>query len=182
MNGNLFVTEAKNGRRSNSWRLITTTGSKRKRHAFWGSAPTGICDRPARSTPAIGRWKSLWDCITLLDGQTVAELNARGGIRAIAIPHPHYYTTMVNCAKRFDAQIFLHTADREWVMRRSPRIPILGRNNAFVVGWSDSRCKRKGALLTVDIIQVGQPRSAQNISTRNRTEDKIPHCVSNRHK
>jgi len=28
MNGNLFVTEAKNGRRSNGWRLIITTGSK----------------------------------------------------------------------------------------------------------------------------------------------------------
>jgi hypothetical protein len=27
----------------------------------------------------------LWDCITLLDGQTAAELNARGGICAIAI-------------------------------------------------------------------------------------------------
>ena len=64
----------------------------------------------------------LWDCITLLDGQTAAELNARGGIRAIAISHPHYYTTMVDWAERFDAQIFLHTADREWVMRKSPRI------------------------------------------------------------
>ena len=39
MNDNLFVTEAKNGRRSNGWRLIITTGWKRKRHAFWGSAP-----------------------------------------------------------------------------------------------------------------------------------------------
>ena len=55
----------------------------------------------------------LWGCITLLDGQTAAELNARGGICAIAISHPHYYTTMVDWAERFDAQIFLHTADRE---------------------------------------------------------------------
>ena len=44
-----------------------------------------------------------WDCITLLDGQTAAELNARGGICAIAISHPHYYTTKVNRAERFDA-------------------------------------------------------------------------------
>ena len=51
----------------------------------------------------------LWDCITLLDDRTIAEVNARGGIRAIAISHPHYYsTTMIEWAERFDAQIFLH--------------------------------------------------------------------------
>ena len=39
MNGNLFVTAARNGRRSNGWRLIITTASKKKRRAFWASAP-----------------------------------------------------------------------------------------------------------------------------------------------
>ena len=67
MNGNLFVTEAKNGRRSNGWQLIITTGSKRKRHAFGDRHRTGICDRLARSVPAIGRRKSVLGCITLLD-------------------------------------------------------------------------------------------------------------------
>ena len=117
----------------------------------------------------------LWDCITLLDDQTAAELTARGGIRAIAIPHPHYYTTMVDCAERFDAQIFLHTADREWGDAQESAHPILGRNNAFVMGWSDTDQLRrtfrggavlhwpagangKGALLTGDIIQVVQDR------------------------
>src|SRR6266480_5860100 len=64
----------------------------------------------------------LWDCITLLDDHTIAEVNSRGGIRAIAISHPHFYSSMVEWAECFDAQIFLHTADREWVMRKSPRI------------------------------------------------------------
>src|SRR5215217_9270227 len=50
----------------------------------------------------------LWDCITLLDDRTAAKLDARGGIRAIAISHPHYYSGMVEWAERFDAQIFLH--------------------------------------------------------------------------
>ena len=59
----------------------------------------------------------LWDCITLLDDHTIAEINARGGIRAIAISHPHFYSSMIEWAERFDAQIFLHVADREWVMR-----------------------------------------------------------------
>src|SRR6266480_149427 len=32
----------------------------------------------------------LWDCISLLDEKTIAEVNGRGGIRAIAISHPHF--------------------------------------------------------------------------------------------
>src|SRR5213595_988988 len=55
----------------------------------------------------------LWDCIALLDNETIAEVKARGGLRGVAISHPHYYTTMVEWAKRFDTQIFLHAADRE---------------------------------------------------------------------
>src|SRR6266700_7497818 len=107
MNGNLFVTEAKNGRRSNGWRLIITTGSKRKRHASWGSGtePEFAIGQRALFLQSDGG-NLFWDCITLLDGQTAAELNARGAIRAIAISHPHYYTTMVDWAERFDAQIF----------------------------------------------------------------------------
>jgi len=64
----------------------------------------------------------LWDCISLLDDETIAEVNARGGIRAIAISHPHFYSSMIEWAEFFDAQIFLHSADREWVMRKSLRI------------------------------------------------------------
>src|SRR5205809_695476 len=53
----------------------------------------------------------LWDCIALLDDRTIADVNARAGIRSIAISHPHYYTTMVEWAERFDAQILLHAVD-----------------------------------------------------------------------
>ena len=59
----------------------------------------------------------LWDCITVLDDHTIAEVNSRGGIRAIAISHPHFYSSMVEWAECFDARIFLHAADREWMMR-----------------------------------------------------------------
>src|SRR5204862_6046315 len=64
----------------------------------------------------------LWDCITLLDDETADAIDARGGIRAIAISHPHYYSAMVEWGARFDARIFLHAADREWVMCESGRI------------------------------------------------------------
>src|SRR5689334_16302834 len=64
----------------------------------------------------------LWDCITLLDDRTLSVISALGGIRAIAISHPHYYSAMVEWAEHFDTRIFLHAADREWVMRNDRRI------------------------------------------------------------
>src|SRR5437868_7946122 len=64
----------------------------------------------------------LWDCISLLDDKTIAAVKARGGIRAIAISHPHFYSSMVEWAECFDVQIFLHAEDRQWVMRKSARV------------------------------------------------------------
>jgi hypothetical protein len=117
----------------------------------------------------------LWDCITLLDDQTAAEIDARGGIRAIAISHPHFYSAVVEWAVRFDAQIFLHAADRECVMRKSARIDfwegtalslwngltLINCGGHFeggtVLHWPGG-ANGKSALLTSDIIQVVQDR------------------------
>jgi hypothetical protein len=117
----------------------------------------------------------LWDCVTLLDDRTIGEVNARGGIRAIAISHPHFYTTMVEWAERFDAQILLHATNRKWVMRESPRIQfwegptlplwddltLINCGGHFeggtVLHWP-AGANGKGALLTSDIITVVQDR------------------------
>lgn len=67
------------------------------------------------------RGNLLWDCITLLDDETIRALKKLGGIQAIAISHPHYYTTMVEWSRAFgDVPVFLHEADRRWVMRPDP--------------------------------------------------------------
>ncbi len=59
----------------------------------------------------------LWDCLSLLDQPTIDAIRALGGIAAIAISHPHYYTTMVEWSLAFDnAPIYLHSADRQWVL------------------------------------------------------------------
>jgi len=49
----------------------------------------------------------------------VAEaIRAMGGISAIAISHPHYYSSMVEWSRAFGGvPIYLHAADRQWVMR-----------------------------------------------------------------
>jgi hypothetical protein len=60
----------------------------------------------------------LWDCLALFDRPTIDAVRGLGGIAAIAISHPHYYTTMVDWSLAFDnAPIHLHSADRGWVTR-----------------------------------------------------------------
>src|SRR4030081_2211334 len=38
----------------------------------------------------------LWDCISMLDPATIALIKGLGGLKAIGISHPHFYTTMVD--------------------------------------------------------------------------------------
>ena len=64
----------------------------------------------------------LWDCIATLDAATVTAIKGLGGIKAIAISHPHFYTTMVEWARAFDAPIHLNAADQAWIMRPDPAI------------------------------------------------------------
>jgi len=45
-------------------------------------------------------------------------LKALGGLSAIAISHPHYYSSMIEWSRAFgDIPIYLHADDREWVQR-----------------------------------------------------------------
>jgi len=60
----------------------------------------------------------LWDCIALLDDATIALVKGLGGVQAIAISHPHFYTTHVEWARAFNCPVYLHAADRDWVMRQ----------------------------------------------------------------
>jgi len=64
----------------------------------------------------------LWDCVATLDAATVTAIKGLGGIQAIAISHPHFYTTMVEWARAFDCHIHLNAADRQWIMRPDPAI------------------------------------------------------------
>jgi hypothetical protein len=69
------------------------------------------------------RGNVLWDCIAMLDDATVSVIMGLGGISAIGISHPHFYTTMVEWSRAFgNVPIHLHAADREWIMRPDPAI------------------------------------------------------------
>lgn len=113
----------------------------------------------------------LWDCVSLLDQSTIDAIGAMGGLAGIAISHPHYYTSMVDWADAFGCPVHLHAADREWVMRPSPRLafwtgdtlPLLDGVTLVRLGghypggtvlhWRDG-AEGRGALLSGDILQV----------------------------
>jgi hypothetical protein len=113
----------------------------------------------------------LWDCVTLLDDDTAAAVEARGGLRAIAISHPHYYSAMVEWAHRFGCPVLLHEADREWIMRPDDAIELWsGDTRELGDGLTLVRCgghfaggtvlhRADGTLLAGDIVQVIPDRS-----------------------
>eukprot|EP00898_Chlorokybus_atmophyticus_P006428 jgi/Chlat1/6787/Chrsp51S06487 len=58
----------------------------------------------------------LWDCITLIDEATVEIIKGLGGIKCIAVSHPHYYSSMVEWSRAFgDVPIYIHALDRPWL-------------------------------------------------------------------
>jgi hypothetical protein len=66
----------------------------------------------------------LWDCIPLLDDDIIAAVNAAGGIAAIVVSHPHFHSSMVEWAHRFDAPVLIHADDSRWLMRPDPCIEL----------------------------------------------------------
>ena len=114
----------------------------------------------------------LWDCIALLDPSIVSLIQGRGGVKAIAISHPHYYTTMVEWSRAFgDVPVYLHEADREWVMRPDPcihfwegekkeilpdvtLIRVGGHFEGGTILHYAQAAGGKGALLSGDLLQV----------------------------
>ena len=54
-----------------------------------------------------------WDCVALLDEETIGAVRDLGGIAAIPISHPHSYTAMVEWSAAFGGvPIHLHEAAR----------------------------------------------------------------------
>lgn len=114
----------------------------------------------------------LWDCISLVDDETVAEIERRGGVVAIAISHPHFYSSMIEWSRALgDVPIYLHADNEPWVMRPDaavhywqgetkelvPGVTIVRCGGHFpgssVLHWADG-ADGKGALFTADTINV----------------------------
>ena len=64
----------------------------------------------------------LWDCIPLLDNKTIDFINSKGGLKAIAFSHPHYYSNMHDWAKTFDCPVYIHQSDEQHIVYKSTNI------------------------------------------------------------
>jgi glyoxylase-like metal-dependent hydrolase (beta-lactamase superfamily II) len=65
----------------------------------------------------------LWDCTCLVSKELVVKIKEMGGLFAIAISHPHFYSTMVEWSLAFGSiPIYLHGSDAGWVMNADPTI------------------------------------------------------------
>jgi glyoxylase-like metal-dependent hydrolase (beta-lactamase superfamily II) len=116
----------------------------------------------------------LWNCISLVDEATVAAISGLGGLAAIAVSHPHFFTGVAAWSKAFGGvPVYLHADDRQWVTYPDPAIqywegetlePVPGSGltlvrcgghfaGSCVVHWPDG-AEGRGALLTGDTIMV----------------------------
>ncbi|KAF4449738.1 hypothetical protein F53441_7033 [Fusarium austroafricanum] len=109
-----------------SGQSFSTLGELKKKHKNeWTSCPsdpniTFICSTPKL---AIGqrailiktpKGNILWDCITLLDDETITRIKYEGGLKAIVISHPHFYSTHVQWARAFACPVYIASDDKHW--------------------------------------------------------------------
>jgi len=118
----------------------------------------------------------LWDCIPFLDEPAVALIRSLGGLQAIAISHPHYYSLMVEWSTVFDCPVYLNGLDEEWVMHSSYQLKFWEGNRKLL--WDDMQLihtgghfqgsavlylphhGKRGSLLTADTIYVARDRKS----------------------
>jgi len=118
----------------------------------------------------------MWDCIPLATSEAVDHVRFLGGLKAIAVSHPHYYGAVADWSEAFGGvPAYLHGDDRQWVTRLHPAIvPWTGERHpisdditlvragghfagATILHWR-GRAERRGALLTGDVAMVAMDR------------------------
>lgn len=118
----------------------------------------------------------MWDCIPLATPAAVQYVRSLGGLKAIAISHPHYYGALADWSEAFDnAPVYLHADDSRWITRPHQAIRswsgetcrlsddlLLARAGGHFAGgtvlhWRTG-AEGRGALLTGDIVQVAMDR------------------------
>ena len=114
----------------------------------------------------------MWDCIPLVSDESVAHVKSTGGLRAIAISHPHFFSSSVDWSESLDnTPIYLHADLQRYVQRPSANIRFwsgethdLGQGitlvrcgghfgGSTVMHWPEGAAG-KGALFTGDTIMV----------------------------
>jgi glyoxylase-like metal-dependent hydrolase (beta-lactamase superfamily II) len=167
-------------------RWTTLTELRESRHNRVEAEGSGVFGIGTEPSFAIGQrallvqtpaGNVLWDCISLVDDDTVAAVEALGGLRAIAISHPHFYASMAAWSEAFGGvPIHIHEADAAWVQGTPPAAVEIwsGDTRQLDEGLTLVRCgihfdggavlhwaggeSGRGALLSGDIFQVVMDR------------------------
>ena len=83
----------------------------------------------------------LWDCVTLLDDTSHARIAKLGGVTAIAISHPHYYSAIADWGRAFHAPVHVHADDAQWILQPDDVMrPWDGETLALPGGMTVIRC------------------------------------------
>jgi hypothetical protein len=81
-----------------------------------GIEPSFAIGQRALAIPT-GDGAVLWDCVSLVMEEAVERIRRMGGLKAIAISHPHYYSSLAEWSEAFGGvPVYLHEDDRRWVM------------------------------------------------------------------
>jgi glyoxylase-like metal-dependent hydrolase (beta-lactamase superfamily II) len=106
------------------WTTLADLIAEGRRNSFEELEP-GLVQIATKPALAIGQralvvqtpnGNVMWDCVTLVDDESIAALRALGGLHAIAISHPHFYASMATWSMAFDnCPIYVHASDAEWV-------------------------------------------------------------------
>ena len=78
----------------------------------------------------------MWDMIAYLDQATIDFIKEKGGLKAIVISHPHFYTTHLEWASIFDCPVYLNRDDEQWLSRedKESRRRLINGVNEIVPG------------------------------------------------
>ncbi len=162
-----------------SW---TTPEALRAAHAIdWRELESGLHGLGATPQIAIGQRALhiaqpgggvLWDCTPLVTPDGVDKLQAAGGVRAMAVSHPHFFSAIAEWSEALgNVPIYLHEDLQPYLMRGSANVRFwsgerheLGQgitlircgghfSGSTVLHWADGADGR-GALFTGDTIMV----------------------------
>lgn len=69
----------------------------------------------------------MWECLPTVTDAAVERIAGMGGVQAIAISHPHFYSAMLEWSEALGGvPIYLHEADDDWVRFDSPFLRFWG--------------------------------------------------------
>lgn len=104
------------------WRTLDEISAGRQFEIIEREA--GVYEIRVTSTFAIGQrmWfiktegkGVLWDCVPMVDPEVKQFFDHHGGVSAMAISHPHFYSTIKAWSELLSIPVYVHENDARWI-------------------------------------------------------------------